>query len=183
MKKVSIMEKRKTKKEIVKMLLKNNELEEQDEEELLNLLIDQPISIDVDKQEEAKMTRGDRIADKVSEIAGSWGFILGFSSFLIFWVILNSVVLKGDLQIDEYPFILLNLLLSCLAALQAPVIMMSQNRQAAKDSLRNQNDYRTDLKSELILEDLHTKMEEILRNQRKILKIIDQEQEEIIKKL
>ena len=171
------MEKRKTKKEIVKMLLKNNELEEQDEEELLNLLIDQPISIDVDKQEEAKMTRGDRIADKVSEIAGSWGFILGFSSFLIFWVILNSVILKGELQIDEYPFILLNLLLSCLAALQAPVIMMSQNRQAAKDSLRNQNDYRTDLKSELILESLHDKMEEILRNQRKILRIIDSEED------
>ena len=86
--------------------------------------------------------------------------------------------MKGELQIDEYPFILLNLLLSCLAALQAPVIMMSQNRQAAKDSLRNQNDYCTDLKSELILEDLHTKMEEILRNQRKILRIIDQEEEE-----
>ena len=123
------------------------------------------------------MTKGDRIADKVSEIAGSWGFILGFSSFLIFWVILNSVILKGNLQIDEYPFILLNLLLSCLAALQAPVIMMSQNRQAAKDSLRNQNDYRTDLKSELILESLHDKMEEILRNQRKILRIIDSEED------
>jgi uncharacterized membrane protein len=175
-------EKRKTKKEIVKMLLKNNELEEQDEEELLDLLIDQPISIDVDKQEEAKMTRGDRIADKVSEIAGSWSFILGFSAFLVFWVILNSIILKGDSQIDEYPFILLNLLLSCLAALQAPVIMMSQNRQAAKDSLRNQNDYRTDLKSELILEELHDKMEEILRQQRKILRIIEPEEEETEKK-
>ncbi len=175
-------EKRKTKKEIVKMLLKNNELEEQDEEELLDLLIDQPISIDVDKQEEAKMTRGDRIADKVSEIAGSWTFILCFSAFLIFWVVLNSIILKGDHQIDEYPFILLNLLLSCLAALQAPVIMMSQNRQAAKDSLRNQNDYRTDLKSELILEELHDKMDEILRQQRKILKILEPEEEETEKK-
>ena len=171
-------EKKITKKDIVKMLLKNNELEEQDEEELLDLLIDQPISIDVDKQEEAKMTRGDRIADKVSEIAGSWTFILCFSAFLIFWVILNSIILKGDYQIDEYPFILLNLLLSCLAALQAPVIMMSQNRQAAKDSLRNQNDYRTDLKSELILEELHNQMGEILRNQRKILRIIDSEEED-----
>ena len=170
------MEKRKTKKEIVKMLLKNNELEEKDEEELLDLLIDQPISIDVDKQEEAKMTRGDRIADKVSEIAGSWTFILCFSGFLLFWIILNVIILKTDDQLDPYPFILLNLLLSCLAALQAPVIMMSQNRQAAKDSLRNQNDYRTDLKSELILEELHDKMEELLRNQRKILKIIDEEQ-------
>ena len=167
------MEKRLTKKEIVKMLLKNNELEEKDEEELLDLLIDQPISIDVDKQEEAKMTRGDKIADKVSEIAGSWGFILGFTSFLIFWIVLNSIILSKGHQIDEYPFILLNLLLSCLAALQAPIIMMSQNRQAAKDSLRNQNDYRTDLKSELILEELHDKMDEMLKNQRKILNYIE----------
>ncbi len=173
--KVNDMEKKTTKKEIVKMLLKNNELESEDEEELINLLLEQPVSIDVDKQEEAKMTRGDRIADKVSEIAGSWGFILGFSAFLIFWVILNAFILKGDSQIDAYPFILLNLLLSCLAALQAPIIMMSQNRQAAKDSLRNQNDYRTDLKSELILEDLHGKMDEILRNQRKILKQIEED--------
>ena len=122
------------------------------------------------------MTRGDRIADKVSEIAGSWTFILCFSGFLLFWIILNVIILKTDDQIDPYPFILFNLLLSCLAALQAPVIMMSQNRQAAKDSLRNQNDYRTDLKSELILEELHDKMEELLRNQRKILKIIDEEE-------
>ena len=174
---VSRMEKRKTKKEIVRMLLKSDKLEEKDEKELLDLLVDQPISIDVDKQEEAKMTKGDRVADKVSEVAGSWGFILGFSGFLIFWIILNSVILKGDNQIDEYPFILLNLLLSCLAALQAPIIMMSQNRQAAKDSLRNQNDYRTDLKSELILEELHDKMEELLRNQRKILKYLDDEEQ------
>ncbi len=171
------MEKRRTKKEIVKMLLKNNELDEKDEEELLDLLVDQPISIDVDKQEEAKMTRGDRIADKVSEVAGSWGFILGFCAFLLFWVILNAFILQEKNQADPYPFILLNLLLSCLAALQAPIIMMSQNRQAAKDSLRNQNDYRTDLKSELILEELHNKMDEILRNQRKILKEIDKEEE------
>ena len=167
------MEKKITKKEIVKMLLKNNELEAQDEEELMNLLVDQPISIDVDKQEEAKMTRGDRIADKVSEIAGSWGFIFGFSLFLLFWIVLNAFILKGDNQIDAYPFILLNLLLSCIAALQAPIIMMSQNRQAAKDSLRNQNDYRTDLKSELILEELHDKMEKILKNQKTIMEEID----------
>ena len=170
------MEKRLTKKEIVKMLLKNNELEEQDEEELLDLLIDQPISIDVDKQEESKMTRGDRLADKLSEVAGSWGFILGFSAFLIFWIVLNAFILRGDNKIDEYPFILLNLLLSCLAALQAPVIMMSQNRQAKKDSLRNQNDYRTDLKSELILEELHSKMEKIIKNQKEI-----KEEKELLK--
>ena len=167
------MEKKITKKEIVKMLLKNNELDSKDEEELLDLLVDQPISIDVDKQEEAKMTFGDRVADKVSEIAGSWGFILGFTTFLIFWIVLNTVVLSEGNAIDEYPFILLNLLLSCIAALQAPIIMMSQNRQSAKDSLRNQNDYRTDLKSELILEELHDKMELILKNQKKIMKELE----------
>jgi uncharacterized membrane protein len=140
-------------------------------------LIEQPISIDVDKQEEAKMTFGDRVADKVSEIAGSWGFILGFSMFLVFWVVLNGFILKSDNRIDDYPFILLNLLLSCIAALQAPIIMMSQNRQAAKDSLRNQNDYRTDLKSELILEELHDKMDLILKNQRKILKNMEETDE------
>ena len=172
------MEKKKTKKEIVKMLLKSSEIDEKDEEELINLLIDQPISIDVDKQEEAKMTFGDRIADKVSEIAGSWAFILGFSLFLIFWVILNTKILTGENQIDEYPFILLNLLLSCIAALQAPIIMMSQNRQAAKDSLRNQNDYRTDLKSEIILEELHDKIELVLKNQRKIMKYLEEQDEE-----
>lgn len=171
------MEKRKTKKEIVKMLLKNNSLDEKDEEELLDLLIDQPISIDVDKQEEAKMTFGDKVADRVSEIAGSWGFILGFSLFLIFWIVLNGFILTGNSKIDSYPFILLNLLLSCIAALQAPIIMMSQNRQAAKDSLRNQNDYRTDLKSELILEELHNQMETIIKNQKKIMKSLEDNQE------
>ena len=124
------------------------------------------------------MTKGDRVADKVSEKAGSWGFIIAFTGFLIFWIVLNSIILKGDNQIDPYPFILLNLLLSCLAALQAPVIMMSQNRQAAKDSLRNQNDYRTDLKSEIILEELHDKMELILKNQRKIMRELENKDEE-----
>lgn len=174
---VIVMEKRTTKKEIVKMLLKNNSLDEKDEEELLDLLIDQPISIDVDKQEEAKMTFGDKVADKVSEIAGSWGFILAFSLFLVFWIVLNGFILTGNNKIDSYPFILLNLLLSCIAALQAPIIMMSQNRQAAKDSLRNQNDYRTDLKSELILEELHNQMDTIIKNQKKIMKSLDNNQE------
>lgn len=152
------------------MLLRNNELDEKDEEELLDLLIDQPIAIDVDKQEEAKMSFGDKVADKVSEIAGSWTFIILFVLFLVFWVVLNTVILIDGKEIDPYPFILLNLVLSCIAAIQAPIIMMSQNRQAEKDSLRNQNDYRTDLKSELILEALHDQMDLIVKNQAKILK-------------
>lgn len=170
------MEKRKTKKEIVQMLL-NNSLEEKDEEELLDLLVDQPISIDVDKQEEAKMSMGDRIADKLSEIAGSWTFIIIFIAFLVGWIILNTIILSKGEEIDPYPFILLNLVLSCIAAIQAPIIMMSQNRQAAKDSLRNQNDYRIDLKSELILEELHDKMDRILKNEKIILKYINEKQE------
>lgn len=171
------MEKRKTKKEIVKMLL-NTDLQEQDEAELLDLLIEQPISIDVDKLEESKMTMGDRIADKISEKAGSWGFILGFSFFLIGWIILNTIVLKDGSEIDEYPFILLNLVLSCIAALQAPIIMMSQNRQAKKDSLRSRNDYKTDLKSELILEELHDKITAIEKSQKKILEYIQSKDQE-----
>lgn len=176
------MEKKLTKKELVKMLLKNNELESKDEEELLDLLIDQPISIDVDKLEESKMSKGDKIADKLSEIAGSWTFIIIFVLFLIGWIILNSIILAEGQQIDAYPFILLNLVLSCIAAIQAPIIMMSQNRQAAKDSLRNQNDYRTDLKSELILESLHDDMEKILKNQTKILKYIKEREDSNEKK-
>ena len=170
------MERRRTKKDIVKMLLRNNELEEQDEEELLNLLIDQPIAIDVDKQEEAKMTKGDKFADKLSEIAGSWTFIILFIIFLLAWIGFNTIILAKEEAIDPYPFILLNLVLSCIAALQAPIIMMSQNRQAEKDSLRNQNDYRTDLKSELILESLHDQMNVILKNQKQILKYIKEQE-------
>lgn len=166
------MEKKKTKKEIVKMLLKNNELDAKDEEELLDLLVDQPISIDVDKQEEIKLTWKDKLADKVSEVAGSWLFIFLFVGFLIFWIVLNTSILGESSQIDPYPFILLNLVLSCVAAIQAPIIMMSQNRQAKKDSLRNQNDYRTDLKSELILESLHYHINEIIKNQKKLEKLL-----------
>lgn len=167
------MEKRITKKEIVKMLL-NKDLEVEDEEQLLELLIDQPIAIDVDKEDANNKKFGDRIADKITEIAGSWTFILSFTAFLVTWILLNIFLLKN---VDPYPFILLNLVLSCVAALQAPVIMMSQNRQSEKDSLRSKNDYRTDLKSELILEELHVHIQELLRNQKKILRSIEKEQD------
>lgn len=162
----------KTKREIVKMLL-NREIDAQDEEALLDLLVDQPISIDVDKQEESKMSFGDHLADKISAIAGSWFFIALFISFLIIWIVLNTVLLNKNQRLDEYPFILLNLLLSCISALQAPIIMMSQNRQSEKDSLRNQNDYRIDLKSELILEELHDKIETITKQQKDIIRRLD----------
>ena len=172
------MEKRKTKKDIVKMLLKSSELEAQDEEELLDLLVEQPIAIDVDKQEAQKMSFGDKAADKVSEIAGSWAFVLGFMLFLIIWIIVNTFILIDEGAPDPFPYVLLNLVLSCIAAIQAPIIMMSQNRQAAKDSLRNQNDYRTDLKSELILESLHDHINEVLNNQKKIIKLLEDDSDE-----
>ena len=118
------------------------------------------------------MTFGDKLADKLSAVAGSWTFIICFCLFLLFWIILNGVLMVNN-AIDPYPFILLNLLLSCLAALQAPVIMMSQNREAKKDSIRNKNDYHTDLKSELILEDLYDQLDELQKNQRKILNYLE----------
>ena len=164
------MEKKKTKKEIVKMLLNNKEITIDDEEDLLDLLIDEPISIDALKEEEKNIKFGDIVADKITKFVGSWTFILGFSSFLIIWIIINLYMLDN---LDPYPFILLNLVLSCIAALQAPVIMMSQNREAKRDSLRSKNDYRTDLKSELILEELHNKIENIEKNQKEILKLLE----------
>ena len=168
-------EKSASKKEIVKKLLKQ-EIDSQTEDELLEMLIDKPISIDIDKEESQNLTFGDKVADKVAEIAGSWPFIICFSLFLMGWVIFNGVLLM-DSAIDPYPFILLNLVLSCIAALQAPIIMMSQNREAKKDRLRSSNDYKTDLKSELILEELHNEMKKILANQNKILKYINEEKE------
>lgn len=163
------MEKRK----IVKLLLNNTELDSKDEEELIDLIIDQPLSIDVDKMQDSHMTFGDKVADKVSEKAGSWGFIIGFVLFLIAWIVFNGILLKEN-AFDEFPFILLNLFLSCVAAIQAPIIMMSQNRQSKKDSIRNSNDYRIDLKSELILENLHDQIEEIRKEQKRIIKLLEE---------
>ena len=117
------------KKEIVKKLLKQ-EISIEDEADLIEMLIEKPITIDVDKQEDKTLTRGERLADKLSAIAGSWGFIIGFICFLIIWIIINIIL--AEKAGDPYPFILLNLMLSCLASLQAPVIMMSQNRQSKK---------------------------------------------------
>lgn len=166
----------KKKREIVNMLL-HQKLETTDEEELIDMLIDNPISVDIDKQEEQNMTFGEKAADKFSAIAGSWGFIIFFIIFLLLWIIVNGIMLK-DKAIDAYPFILLNLVLSCIAAIQAPIIMMSQNREAKKDSLRNQNDYKTDLKSELLLEDLHHKMETVINNQNRIINMYEKKLKE-----
>lgn len=164
-----MMEKNSRKEKLVKQLL-NKDFDVTDEDELIEMLLDNPTAIDSDKEEDERRTMGDKLADKVTEIAGSWGFIIGFCLFLILWMIINTIMI---VKFDEYPFILLNLILSCIAALQAPVIMMSQNRAAKKDSLRSLNDYKTDLKSELILEVLHEQMRDLQSNQKKILKMLE----------
>lgn len=169
------MAQNKTKKEIVKMLLKNNELENQDEEDLMEILFDEPIAIDVDKQDLENETWKERLADRVTEICGSWGFIISFVFILIFWMGINLWLAISGNAFDPYPFILLNLVLSCIAALQAPIIMMSQNRAAKKDTLRGKNDYKIDLKSELILEELHDQIKKLQYNQNKILKLLEKE--------
>ena len=152
-------------------MLLNQNFEVENEEELINLLVDEQLTVDVDKEDMETAKFGDKLADKITEIAGSWSFILGFTLFLILWIIFNIYIF---INLDPYPFILLNLVLSCVAALQAPIIMMSQNRAAKRDSMRSKNDYKIDLKSELILEELHDKMEKILNNQNKILKMLDE---------
>lgn len=164
-----MMEKNSRKEKLVKQLL-NRDFDVTDEDELIEMLLDNPTAIDSDKEEDERRTMGDKLADKVTEIAGSWGFIIVFCLFLILWMIINTIMI---VKFDEYPFILLNLILSCIAALQAPVIMMSQNRAAKKDSLRSLNDYKTDLKSELILEVLHEQMRDLQSNQKKILKMLE----------
>lgn len=165
----------KTKKELVKQVLRT-ELNTENEEELIDLLVNSPIAVDVDKIDRENAKKSDIIADKFALFAGSWGFIIGFSAFLLLWVLTNTIFLvKG---FDPYPFILLNLFLSCVAALQAPIIMMSQNRQAKKESMRNDLDYRIDLKSELILEELYEKINMVLKNQTKIINLLDNNNKE-----
>jgi uncharacterized membrane protein len=113
---------------------------------------------------EQKQTLGEWLADRVAEFGGSWGFILTFTVVIVVWVIANSVFLLRK-PFDPYPFILLNLVLSCVAALQAPIIMMSQNRQEAKDRLRSEHDYQINLKAELEIRSLHEKIDHLLAQQ------------------
>ena len=160
-----------SKEKLVKMILNKTDNDTMDNyEELFNMLIDEPIAINVDKEE--NRTIGEKIADKITEIAGSWTFIIIFVLFLIFWIVINIMAMQA---VDPYPFILLNLVLSCISAIQAPIIMMSQNREAKKERIKSNNEYKTTLKNELILEELHSKMDVILKNQKEILEYINSE--------
>ena len=143
------------------------------DEEVLNLLADSKISVDPNKKRE-KYTVGQRAADSIAKFAGSWAFIFSFSAVLVLWMILN--ILLAVKAFDPYPFILLNLVLSCVAAIQAPLIMMSQNRQEEKDRRRAENDYKVNLKTEIMIEDLYDKINLILKNQAALEKKLAQEE-------
>lgn len=132
------------------------------DEEVLNLLADSKISISP-KNEKDKYTLGQRAADKIAKFAGSWAFIFSFTGVLILWMAVNIVLVTK--AFDPYPFILLNLVLSCVAAIQAPLIMMSQNRQEEKDRRRAENDYKVNLKTEIMIEDIFDKVTAILKKQ------------------
>ncbi len=122
------------------------------------------ITKDVDTTLEQEWTFGERLADKIATFGGSWTFLIFFAIFLAIWIIINTVVMVAH-PADPYPFILLNLILSCIAAIQAPVIMMSQNRQETKDRLRSENDYQINLKAELEIQHLHEKIDHLLLHQ------------------
>jgi uncharacterized membrane protein len=129
-----------------------------------------PVSTDTNAAIEKKETLGDRLADAIARFGGSWGFILGFVALLAIWTFANGVLLTRD-AFDPYPFIFLNLVLSMLAALQAPVIMMSQNRQAARDRLAAAHDYQVNLKAEIEIMALHEKLDEM--RQKEIRHMLD----------
>ena len=144
------------------------------DEEVLNLLANSKISENLAGEKE-KYTLGQLAADAIAKFAGSWAFIFAFTGVLILWMLVNTLLAAR--AFDPYPFILLNLVLPCVAAIQAPLIMMSQNRQEEKDRRRAENDYKVNLKTEIMIEDLYDKVNAILAKQSALEKKL-QEQEE-----
>lgn len=144
------------------------------DEEVLALLANRKISVRPDS--EKKYTLGQRAADAIAKFAGSWAFIFSFAGVLILWMVVNAIL--ATKAFDPYPFILLNLVLSCVAAIQAPLIMMSQNRQEEKDRRRAENDYKVNLKTEIMIEDLYDKVNAILAKQAQIEKLLSEQGKE-----
>ena len=151
-----------TKTAIINEVLENVR-EDMNNEEIIHLVLENQISQDY---HEKNITFAQRTADKIAKLLGSWGFIIIFSLVLASWMFIN---IQMNEPFDPYPFILLNLFLSCVAAIQAPIIMMSQNRQEQKDRLHAQNDYKVNLKTEIIIQDLHNKLDHVLENQEKLI--------------
>jgi uncharacterized membrane protein len=140
------------------------------------------ISDNVEPEMESELTIGERLSDKIAEFGGSWKFIIFFLSFMFVWMGLNAFVYH-EKGYDPYPFILLNLVLSCLAALQAPIIMMSQNRQNDKDRIRSEHDYQVNLAAELQIRLLHDKIDHMMLNQHRQIVEIQQIQIELMQEL
>ena len=174
----------KFRKEYVKEVLQEEigELSALDQEVIESLQQHEILSNDITKQFETKLTFGERLSDRIASFGGSWRFIILFGAVLFGWIILNAIFLLNR-GFDPYPFILLNLILSCLAAIQAPIIMMSQNRAEARDRLRAENDYKVNLKAELEIRHLHEKIDHLLRRQYNRLFEIQQIQIELLEEL
>ena len=155
------------------------ELSELDRQVVESMAREEVVARDVEAAWEGRRTMGERVADVVADFGGSWVFIGIFFVVLVVWMAFNVWAASREV-FDPYPFILLNLVLSCLAAIQAPIIMMSQNRQEAKDRLRSENDYRVNLKAELEIRHLHEKMDHLINRQWERLAEIQQIQLEIM---
>lgn len=140
------------------------------------------LAANVNQEFDQRTTFGERIADKVADFGGSWTFIIFFGTVLAVWIAINSLALLAK-PFDPFPYILLNLVLSCLAAIQAPVIMMSQNRQEARDRLRAEHDYRVNLKAELEIRHLHSKLDLLLTHQWQRLLEIQQLQTDLLEEI
>lgn len=165
------MNTQKNKEKIIKELLHSTDKELTDEE-LMSEILSTDVSENSEKNErEEKITFGQKAADAVARFAGSWAFIFSFIAVMVIWMVMN--VLLAAKAFDAYPFILLNLVLSCIAAVQAPLIMMSQNRQEVKDRKRAENDYRVNLKSEFVIDALYKKLESVSEMQKKIFKKLE----------
>jgi uncharacterized membrane protein len=171
-------------KEYIKEVLEDEigELSALDQEVVASLEQHEILSSDIEKQFIKKLTFGERLSDRIAEFGGSWKFLISFGAVLIIWIAINGVILATR-AFDPYPFILLNLILSCLAAVQAPVIMMSQNRAEARDRLRAENDYKVNLKAELEIRHLHEKIDHLLRRQYNRLFEIQQIQIELLEEI
>ena len=147
-----------------------------------SLLKQATLAKDIDKEFDSRATRGERIADKVAAFGGSWTFIIIFGVILFVWMGVNTTLVLSK-PFDPFPYIFLNLVLSCLAAIQAPVIMMSQNRQEAKDRMRSESDFKTNLKAELEIQGINEKIDKLINDQWKHLLEIQQMQMEMIEQL
>ena len=167
--------------EYVQSLLETEkgELSALDEEVLESLKQQEILSRNPDDELESALTRGQRLADRIAAVGGSWTFITWFVIVLFVWIVINSITLLSR-PFDPYPYILLNLVLSCLAAIQAPVIMMSQNRQESRDRLHAMRDYQVNLKAELEIRHLHQKLDHLLTHQWERLVEIQEIQMELI---